>query len=352
MHDGKAAGKVTSRKSVTRRTSAVPPAALVADVIPTLPREEAAHAFLAVDPTRQFDVVRGLASPVRLRILQLLRRVGPCNVNQIAEALGLPQSTIATNVQILEQTELIDTTVGKATKGQQKICAARYDEIVIQLSPTPPSRERNVIEVEMPLGLYTSCEVSAPCGMCSTERIMGVLDVPSLFLDPSRVQAGLIWFGRGYVEYKFPNNAKVLKSGVAALEFELELSSEVPGTNTNWPSDISLWVNHVDIGTWTAPGDYGDRRGRFTPRWWKLEGSQYGELTQWRIDANGTFVGNKRVSKVRLADLKLADHHSIRLRIGIADTAAQPGGINIFGKGFGNFGRGIIMRLNLDSHVV
>ena len=181
---------------------------------------------------------------------------------------------------------------------------------------------------------------------------MGVLDVPNLFLDPSRVQAGLIWFGRGYVEYKFPNNAKVLKSGVAALEFELELSSEVPGTNSNWPSDISLWVNHVDIGTWTAPGDYGDRRGRFTPRWWKLEGSQYGELTQWRIDANGTFVGNKRVSKVRLADLKLADHHSIRLRIGIADTAARPGGINIFGKGFGNYGRGIIMRLNLESHVV
>ena len=45
--------------------------------------------------------MRGLASPVRVRILRLLRRRGAMNVNQISEALGLPQSTIATNVQIL-----------------------------------------------------------------------------------------------------------------------------------------------------------------------------------------------------------------------------------------------------------
>jgi len=42
----------------------------------------------------------------------------------------------------------------------------------------------------------------------------------------------------------------------------------VPGTNADWPSDISLWVNDVKIGTWTSPGDYGDRRGVHTPRWW------------------------------------------------------------------------------------
>src|SRR5258708_6522600 len=89
-------------------------------------------------------------------------------------------------------------------------------------------------------------------GLCSTEGIMGVLDVPDLFLDPCRVQAALIWFGRGYVEYKFPNNAKVLGVPVTALEFALELSSEVPGTNADWPSDISLWVNDVKVGTWTS----------------------------------------------------------------------------------------------------
>jgi predicted transcriptional regulator len=59
------------------------------------------------------------------------------------------------------------------------------------------------------------------------------LDVPDGFLDPGRMRAAPVWFGRGFVEYKFPNNAKVLKAGPAALEFSLELSSEVAGTNAN-----------------------------------------------------------------------------------------------------------------------
>jgi predicted transcriptional regulator len=306
-----------------------------------------AHDFLAIDPSRQFAVLHGLASPVRIRILRHLRQRGPLNVNQIAEGLGLPQSTVASNVQILEDVELIETEMGKARKGQQKLCRARFDEIVVQLAPDRQSRGSNIIEVEMPLGLYTSCEVSAPCGMCSTERVLGVLDVPDLFLDPARVQAALLWFGRGYVEWKFPNNAKVLRRGIEALEFEIELSSEVPGTNANWPSDISLWVNHVLVGTWTAPGDYGDRRGRFTPRWWKLEGSQYGDLTLWRIGPTGTSVNGRPVSNIGLSALGLADHHSIRMRLGIDKKARRPGGINIFGKGFGNHGRDMVMRIAL-----
>jgi predicted transcriptional regulator len=315
--------------------------------MPSSSKAKSIRSFLNVNPEQQFEVVRGLASPVRVRILKLLRRRGPLNINQISEALGMPQSTIATNIQILEESDLIDTEIGRARKGQQKICAARFDEIVIRLDGEETSREKDIIEVEMPLGLYTSYNVSAPCGLCSTEGIMGVLDVPDLFLDPCRVQAALIWFGRGYVEYKFPNNAKVLGVPVTALEFALELSSEVPGTNANWPSDISLWVNDVKVGTWTSPGDYGDRRGVHTPRWWKLEGSQYGALTQWHISSKGTFMGAKKLSSVTLAQLRLAEHHSIRLRIGIDDNAAHPGGVNIFGRGFGNHNHDILMRLHL-----
>jgi predicted transcriptional regulator len=309
--------------------------------------DKSGRRFLVVNPERQFGVLRGLASPVRVRILRLLRRAGPLNVNQISEALDLPQSTIATNVQILEDSELIDVALGKATKGQQKICSARFDEIIVRLDAEDASRSNNVIEVEMPLGLYTSCEVSAPCGLCSLHGIMGVLDVPDLFLDPSRVQAGLIWFGRGHVEYKFPNNAKVLNATIAELEFLLELSSEVPGTNLDWPSDLSLWVNGVKIGTWTSPSDYGDRRGLLTPRWWKLEGSQYGELTRWLVRPDGTWLGENRISDVTLDDLRLEEHHSIRLRVGIDEGARHPGGINIFGRGFGNHDHDIIMRLHL-----
>ncbi len=305
--------------------------------------------FLNVNPELQFEVIRGLSSPIRIKILKLLRRAGPLNVNQIAETFGLPQSTIATNIQILQESGLIETRTVKATKGQQKICSARFDEIVIRLDAESTQRTDDMVEVAMPLGLYTSCGVSAPCGLCSTQRVIGILDVPELFLDPSRMQTALLWFGRGYVEYKFPNNAKILDSGIEAIEFSMELSSETPGTNSNWPSDISLWVNDVKIGTWTSPGDYGDKRGTYTPHWWKLEGSQYGELTTWTVSDQGTRVGDRQVSGITLSQLALADHHSIRLKIGIDDDAIHPGGINIFGKGFGNYNQDILMRLHLKK---
>ena len=85
--------------------------------------------------------------------------------------------------------------------------------------------------------------------------------------------------------------------------------------------------------------------GVYTPRWWKLEGSQYGKLKTWTISQSGTFIDGIKISDVKLADLDLDNHHSIRMRIGIAEQAKRPGGINIFGRGFGNYDQDIIMRL-------
>jgi predicted transcriptional regulator len=198
----------------------------------------------------------------------------------------------------------------------------------------------------MPIGLFTSFEVTAPCGLCGPEQIVGLLDVPDSFLDPGRMKSGLLWFTRGYVEYQFPNNAKLSKTELEAVEFVMELSSEVPGTSAEWPSDITLSVNGVQAGTWTSPGDYGEKRGLFTPEWWKLKGSQYGKLKHWKIGAEGTFIDGLLISKVRLSDLNISDHHSIRMRIGVREDAQHPGGINIFGRGFGNYDQDIVMRLH------
>jgi predicted transcriptional regulator len=176
------------------------------------------------------------------------------------------------------------------------------------------------------------------------------LDVPGTFFSPDRVKAALVWFERGYVEYKFPNNT--LHSGqgsIKRLELSMEMSSEVPGTNKKWLSDISVWINEAEIGVWTSPGDFGDRRGKYTPSFWKLEGSQYGLLTTWEVTGAGTFIDRRQVSNVTLDDLRLGAHHSIKVRIGIAEKAEHTGGINIFGKGFGDYDQDIMLRLHLDS---
>jgi predicted transcriptional regulator len=301
--------------------------------------------FLIVDPEDGIDVLKAFASPARVKVLKLLHTRGPQNVNEIAEALGLPQSSVSANIQQLEEAGLIRTEVQRARKGNQKICHSLFDEVLVMFKAQPEDASRNMIEVAMPLGLYTSCEVSAPCGLCSTQGVIGLLDVPDTFLEPGRMDAGLIWFTRGYVEYQFPNNSKLMNGELSSIEFAMELSSEVPGTAADWPSDITVSVNRIDVGTWTSPGDFGDKRGVYTPDWWKLKGSQYGKLKSWRITREGTFVDGMKISPISLNDLDLDKHRSIRLRIGVRDDARHPGGMNIFGRGFGNYDQDIVMRL-------
>lgn len=305
--------------------------------------------FLVIDPEEGMEVLKGLASPVRVKILKLLHMEGALNGNEIADRLALPQSTVSTNIQILESAGLIRTETMKARKGSQKICHSMFDEVMVMFKAASAKPKSSEIEVAMPLGLYTSCEVSAPCGLCSADGIIGLLDVPDTFLDPDRMKAGLIWFTRGYVEYQFPNNAKLSQNVIEAMEFSMELSSEVPGTSADWPSDITLSVNGTEIGTWTSPGDFGDKRGVYTPDWWKLKGSQYGKLKSWRVMADGSYVDGVKISPVSLVDLDLAHHHSIRLRIAVKDDAKHPGGINIFGRGFGNYDQEIVMRLQTNQ---
>ena len=157
--------------------------------------------------------------------------------------------------------------------------------------------------------------------------------------------AGLIWITRGYVEYQFPNNIKLMNGDISSIEFAMELSSEVPGTAANWPSDITISVNAIEVGTWTSPGDFGDKRGVYTPDWWKLKGSQYGMLKSFRVNSQGTWVDGVKISPVALKDLDLEQHRSIRLRIAVHADARRPGGVNIFGRGFGNYDQDIVMRL-------
>lgn len=59
----------------------------------------------------------------------------------------------------------------------------------------------------MPIGIFTDCQTTAPCGLCSADKIIGFLDISDSFLNPDRMKVGLLWCGSGYFEYKFPNNS-------------------------------------------------------------------------------------------------------------------------------------------------
>ena len=71
----------------------------------------------------------------------------------------------------------------------------------------------------------------------------------------------------------------------------------------------------------------------------------YGILKFWSVNGDGSYVDGNKISGISLADLSLQEHHSIKIRIGVKKDAKYMGGMNIFGRGFGNYDQGIILRL-------
>src|SRR5690606_7400426 len=124
--------------------------------------------------------------------------------------------------------------------------------------------EERVEEVSMPVGLYSYATVTPQCGLANREKIIGFLDVPQSFLDPERATAEILWMAGGHVEYVFPNTLPASVE-ILRMEFIAEACSEAPDYNHDWPSDITLWVNETEVGTWTCPGDFGAKRGVLNP---------------------------------------------------------------------------------------
>ncbi|RPJ02397.1 MAG: ArsR family transcriptional regulator [Chloroflexi bacterium] len=288
------------------------------------------------------QLLKGLASAPRIEILRYLGGHSS-SVNEIADALDMPATTAALHINQLERAGLIRTELKPASRGLQKICFRLYDQVVMTL-PAGELLSENTIDIVMPIGAYVDCGVLPTCGLASEQGIIGNLDDPATFYDPGRLNAQLLWFKCGYVEYRFPNRLPA-NAILESLQISFEVCSEAPLHDDDWPSDITLWLNGVPIGTWTSPGDFGGERGTLTPDWWEEWNSQYGLLKVWRITDHGAYVDGMRMSDITLQKLNIEAHKFVSVRIGVHEDAANVGGINIFGSRFGNYPQDILMRL-------
>lgn len=287
------------------------------------------------------NVMKALASSTRIEILHFLGS-HTCSLLEIAEEMKMPQSTCTMHINILENAGLIKTNLQPAKRGVQKTVARLYDQVVIQL-PVEKGKEDLITQCAMPLGAYVDANVVPTCGLVSEKSIIGQLDDPSSFFEPDRMQAQLIWFHAGYVEYRFPNHS-IVDSHLEKVEVSFEVCSEAPLHHPNWPSDITVWINGTEIGSWMSPADFGGERGMLTPTWWDIQNTQFGLLKIWKVTHEGSFVDGVQISSVKLDDLKIENGSAISVRIGIKADAKNIGGINLFGSKFGNYPQDIMLR--------
>lgn len=286
-------------------------------------------------------VYKALASETRLDILNRIADT-PLTVSEVAAATGLSKAIISRHLKLLEDARLIHL-LNESEGGsdnRKKVFSLNVDRIEIEF-PRKIYLPYNRKTTEIKLGYYSDFLARPTCGLAGKQELIGIIDDPRSFVSNERIHASLLWFSDGYVEYIIPND---LEPGhlPELLEISLELSSEFPGSNNNWPSDISFFINDIEVGTWTSPGNYSDVRGKYTPDWWDSRFSQYGLLKHLRITNKDTGIDGRKVSDVCLEDLQITESPFIKLRIGIKEDAQYKGGLTIFGEGFGNHQQNIL----------
>ncbi|MBD0383671.1 ArsR family transcriptional regulator [Paenibacillus sedimenti] len=282
-----------------------------------------------------------LASSVRLNIIQLLANRS-MNLRELADALGLSSAIMTMHVKKLEKAGIIRTDMLPGKGGAQKVCTLQVEQAEI-LFPVKSDHIREFHESVISIGHYTDFLVEPTCGIATTERFIGEVDDPRYFLDSERFHAKILWFSEGFVEYKIPNFL-LSTQNPQKLVISMEISSEAPLTNNNWPSDITFYLNKIKLGTWTSPGDFGDKRGKYSPSWWPEDVNQYGLLKHLSISSDGTFIDGNRLSDVTLEQVNVWDRQWT-LRICTEKGSEHVGGVTLFGKGFGNYNQDIVMRL-------
>lgn len=287
---------------------------------------------------------KALSSPERVEIVKYLGN-NPSIISKLAEHFGLPLSTAAHHIRVLEAAGLVVVCNIPASRGSQKLCASLITSVVLSFYGSEQERKMSLLfQQSMPIGNYFDYQVVSPCGLISDGVRLSPTDEVSGFCMPNHIQAQLIWMSKGYLEYRF-SNSSFADNTVGRVVFSLELCAEYPGSKNDWPSDITVWINDREIGIIHSPGDYGDRHGRLTPSWWADYNTQYGDLWWISINEKECFLNEVRISDENLNTLRLSEGDSIRFRIGVKPDAQHCGGMNLFGHQFGDYPQDIVMSI-------
>lgn len=300
--------------------------------------------FLELDTHVQSLVVyEALASETRLEIINLLGEKKSLNMTEIAQHLKLSNPIITRHIQKLYAANLIRIQKKPGLSGIQKIVKLNVDDIHISF-PSTVYPEFHMYNSNIKIGLYSDYHIKPTCGLASENGKIGKFDEPKYFSDNNRISASLLWFSEGFIEYKIPNP---LANGEnpEILELSLEMASEFQFSNNHWPSDVTITINGVEIGTYTVPGNNSDVRGKLTPLWWENNLSQYGLLKYFRINQMKSEVNGNFLKNITINDLNLQSSSVITVRFSIKEDAKHPGGLTIFGSKFGNHPQDIIMKL-------
>lgn len=291
-------------------------------------------------------VSKALSSDVRLKIVKLLSRNKHMNLNELAGRLNITNGAMTAHIKLLNEAGIIEIQHSPGKRGSQKNCYLRENKFLIDI--VKESENVKAYEIEIPVGTYSSYSATPTCGISTKSGIIGEVDDARYFDDPKRSKAGIIWFSKGFLEYRVPNYLKQNQT-VTEIQISFEICSEAPGTCEDWPSDIHFFLNEKHLGFWTSPSDFGTLRGLYTPGWWFPNWNQYGLLKLLTINSEGSFIDGVKISDTTIGDIDVDYKSNIVFKIEAPESNGHSGGMTIFGKGFGNYNQDIRVRVVFEE---
>lgn len=218
-----------------------------------------------MDPVN-LNYFEALASNTRLRIIQLLS-VRDMNVKELADMLGISSTIVTKHVRMLKNAKIIMTNNVTKDGSRHKMCTLL--SLVFEVT-SPPKMQgmdmlRKVYEIDLPVGHYVDLSPEPPCGIASEREVIGDLDDRIHMASPERMDAQLLWFGAGSVEYMFPNYLCGTQN-LTGIEISGEFGGEAAGYKDDCPSNIQVSLNGKHLCNFTTPGDLGSIPGSLTPK--------------------------------------------------------------------------------------
>ena len=288
------------------------------------------------------ELFKALGSDIRVEIIKILLNENAMNMNELASRLNITNGALTSHIKKLEECGVVTVSSEASGHGNQKVCSVHLDKILIELQDKPESE--NIYTTDIKVGLFSDYNVYPTCGLATSNRLIGEVDDTRYFAHPDRHEADILWFTKGYVEYAIPNFVPA-NQRIDEICISMELSSEAPGVNNVWPSDIYFYLNGTLLGTWTSPGDFGDVKGIFTPDWWFPNWNQYGLLKMLVINHKGTFIDGLQISDVTIDQFKISSKSPLKFKLEVPENAEHVGGLTIFGRGFGNYNQDINIKM-------
>lgn len=292
------------------------------------------------------ELFKALGSDIRVEIIKLLLENKNMSMNELAASLNITNGALTSHIKKLEDCGIVSASTESPGHGNQKICAVCLNKILIDF--LPKEEFENIYESNIRVGHYSDYSIYPTCGLASDKGILGEIDDPRYYAHPSRYDADMLWFTKGYVEYIIPNLISASQT-IEQITVSMEFSSKVPCVNDEYCGSILFYLNETCIGKWKTPGDFESSKGIFTPEWWFPKWDQHGSLKILTINNNGTFIDGMKISDIKISDFKLNYKSNIKLKIDIPANENNKSGLTIFGKTFGNYNQDINVRIKYSS---